>query len=134
MLTIAVKNRNRRAAVDQRLLDRPADLRDAEIAEAQISMAVVDDPTIAKLHAEFLDDPDADRRAEFPAGASPEVLEGEVVVSADTARAVRREYRCTAEEELLRYVIHGTLHLVGYDDTTPRTRGHAKTERTSTYR
>ena len=53
---------------------------------------------------------------------SPQALEGEVVVSADTARAVRPAYGCTAEEELLRYVIHGTLHLVGYDDTTPQKR------------
>ena len=53
---------------------------------------------------------------------SAECLEGEVVVSADTAQAQRRGSRCTAQEELLLYVIHGALHLVGYDDTTPRKR------------
>ena len=40
-------------------------------------------------------------------------LDGEVVASADTAAANAARYKSTPEEELLRYVIHGTLHLVG---------------------
>ena len=53
---------------------------------------------------------------------SEQSLEGEVVVSAETALACAARYKSTPEDELLRYVIHGTLHLVGYDDATPRQR------------
>ena len=44
------------------------------------------------------------------------MLEGEIVVSGDTAVAQASEYSSTPEEELMLYVIHGTLHLVGFDD------------------
>jgi probable rRNA maturation factor len=97
-------------------------LRDAEISEAQISIAVVDDPMIAKLHDEFLNDPDPTDVMSFVFERSEKALEGEVVASADTARTSAPQYGCSAEQELLRYVIHGMLHLVGYDDTTPRKR------------
>ena len=49
-------------------------------------------------------------------------LEGEVIVSADRAAAVAPKYGWSAADELLLYVIHGTLHLVGYDDVTPAKR------------
>ena len=97
-------------------------VRDAGITDAQIGIAVVDDATIAKLHEEFLNDPDPTDVLSFLLERSKTSLEGEVVVSADTARANAPRYRATAEDELLRYVIHGTLHLVGYDDATPRKR------------
>ena len=97
-------------------------LRDAEITTAKISLAIVDDLTIAKLHQQFLGDPEPTDVLSFLLERSPDVLEGEVVVSADTARSCAPCYGCTAAEELLRYVIHGTLHLVGYDDTTARKR------------
>ena len=40
-----------------------------------------------------------------------------------------REVQSTPEDELLRYVIHGTLHLVGYDDATPRQRAAMRKRR-----
>ncbi|MCE5269353.1 MAG: hypothetical protein LLG00_15865, partial [Planctomycetaceae bacterium] len=60
MISIAITNRQKRLAIDRPRIRRAikAVLRDAGIAEAKISLAVVDDPTIAKLHEEFLDDAD----------------------------------------------------------------------------
>ena len=46
-------------------------------------------------------------------------LEGEVVVSGDTARREAARFGWTPGDELLLYVIHGTLHLVGFRDATP---------------
>ena len=97
-------------------------VRDAEIPEARIGVAVVDDATIAKLHQKYLNDPDPTDVLSFVLECSPQAIEGEVVVSAETALASAPHYGCTADDELLRYVIHGTLHLVGYDDTTPKDR------------
>jgi probable rRNA maturation factor len=124
MITVAITNRQRTLPVDRRRLRRAVQriIRDAQIAAARISLAIVDDPTIAELHRRFLDDPSPTDVLSFVLESSAETLEGEVVVSADTARACAPRYGCTAAEELLRYVVHGTLHLVGYDDTTPRKR------------
>lgn len=124
MITISITNRQKTLRIDRRRMRRVVRLIlcDAEIAEAQVSLAIVDDPAIAALHEQFLDDPTPTDVLSFVLEQSPGLLEGEVVVSADTAKACAPRYGCSAEDELLRYVIHGTLHLVGYDDTTPKKR------------
>ena len=98
-------------------------VRDAGIADGQIGIAVVDDATIAKLHHEYLNDPEPTDVLSFALQSSPGYLEGEVIVSADTAIASVARFQSSAASELLLYVIHGTLHLVGYDDATPRKLG-----------
>jgi probable rRNA maturation factor len=124
LITITITNRQKTLPVDQKRMRRAVEriVRDAGIAEARISVAVVDDAAIAGLHQEFLNDPEPTDVLSFVLEQSPGILEGEVIVSADTAQASAPRYGCTADEELLHYVIHGTLHLVGYDDTTPSKR------------
>ncbi len=46
-------------------------------------------------------------------------IEGEVYVDLDTALERHEEFGVSFEEEVRRYVIHGVLHLLGYDDATP---------------
>jgi probable rRNA maturation factor len=66
----------------------------------------------------------------FPLGAR-EALEGEVYVNLDRARQQAVEYGVTFTSETGRLVIHGVLHLLGYDDTTsgPRRRMKKKEDR-----
>lgn len=97
-------------------------LEDESIERAKIDVAVVDDPTIAELHQRYLDDPDPTDVLSFVLERSSKYIEGEIVVSADTAAASAPNYNWTAADELLLYVIHGALHLVGYDDATPKKR------------
>lgn len=84
-------------------------------ASAEISLAVVDDPTMHKLNRDHL-------QHDYPTDVlsfileDEQHLEGEVIVSADTAAAVAPEFGWTAESEMILYFIHGCLHLVGYDD------------------
>lgn len=52
---------------------------------------------------------------------SPDLL-GEVYVSVTTARREAKARGIPFEEELLRYAVHGMLHLFGYDDGTPARR------------
>jgi probable rRNA maturation factor len=51
--------------------------------------------------------------------AAAKSLDGEIIVSADYAAREADRYDWTAGDELLLYVIHGALHLVGHDDATP---------------
>ncbi len=95
---------------------------DAAVADAQISVAIVDDSTIAQVHRDFLDLDEPTDVISFVLEEGPGSLEGEVVASADTARREAAAYGWSPEDELLLYVIHGTLHLVGYDDTTDTAR------------
>jgi probable rRNA maturation factor len=49
------------------------------------------------------------------AGAVGSAVLGDIVISVDTARRQAVEYSMTVKEELLRLLIHGLLHLFGYD-------------------
>ncbi|MBL7979050.1 MAG: rRNA maturation RNase YbeY [Bacteroidetes Order II. Incertae sedis bacterium] len=49
-------------------------------------------------------------------------VEGEIYVDLDTALEVAPEYHTVFEQEALRYIVHGLLHLMGYDDATEEAR------------
>ncbi len=46
-------------------------------------------------------------------------LSGDLFISVDTVRANAEEYGSDFEQELCRVMVHGVLHLIGYDDHTP---------------
>ena len=93
------------------------------VDRAEISILVVDDRRISRLHGEWFGDPSPTDVITFPLSApGPGALEGDIVVSAETARRRGREFGWTPTEELAYYVIHGLLHLTGHDDTSPGTR------------
>lgn len=51
--------------------------------------------------------------------AAGAVIEGEIIASAEMALQMAPECGWSADSELLLYVVHGLLHLCGYDDLTP---------------
>lgn len=58
----------------------------------------------------------------FPLGEAEgeaSAIDGEIYVDLDTAAERCGEFGATFEEEARRYVVHGLLHLAGYDDATP---------------
>lgn len=46
-------------------------------------------------------------------------LEGEIYISLDRTVEQAKEYKATFEQELIRLVAHGVLHLLGYRDDSP---------------
>lgn len=124
MLHLTITNSQQLLPIDRRRIRRAlgAVLKDHGIARAEIGVAVVDDAVIARLHGEFLDDPTPTDVLSFLLAAGDGWLEGEIVVSAETAAAAAPRFRLAAVDELLLYVIHGALHLVGHDDAAPSAR------------
>jgi len=55
-------------------------------------------------------------------------LRGEVFICLDDAIAQARQFRTTWQSELVRYLVHGALHLRGYDDLRPDLRRAMKRE------
>ena len=92
------------------------------ISRATLSIAVVSDRAIRPLNRRYLQHDYATDVLSFLLDSGPGWLDGEIIVSADTAASQAPQYDSSAEAELLLYVIHGALHLVGYDDTTPAER------------
>lgn len=94
-------------------------LQDSSFRSAEVSIAVVDDPSIHKLNRQYLDHDYPTDVLSFPLVEEGDHLEGQLIVSADTAANNATEYGWSAENELLLYVVHGALHLVGYRDKSP---------------
>jgi probable rRNA maturation factor len=78
----------------------------------EIAVAIVTDRKIAEVHVQYMQIPGATDVITFETG--------DVVVSAETARARAGELRHRTEEELALYIVHALLHLNGFDDTSPR--------------
>ena len=124
MLEIELTNRQTRHAVDpNRLLAAARQVLEGEgISRATLSIAVVSDRAIRPLNRRYLQHDYATDVLSFLLDSGPGWLDGEIIVSADTAARQAPQYGSSAQDELLLYVIHGALHLVGYDDTTPMAR------------
>ncbi len=58
--------------------------------------------------------------------ACPALLHGEIFVCLDEAVSQARQFHTTWQSELVRYVVHGVLHLLGYDDLDTRVRRKMK--------
>jgi probable rRNA maturation factor len=99
-------------------------LAEGEISSGKINVVLVDSNTIQQFNRDFLchdyptdtiSFPTEDRRSEG-------YLEGEVLACTEVAKERSEEFGWTAEEELFLYIIHGMLHLIGFDDDTPELR------------
>ena len=75
---------------------------------AEVEVAIVSDRVIADVHRRFMNIPGATDVITFD--------HGEIVVSAQTAAGQAGQFGHTVDQELALYIIHGLLHLNGYDD------------------
>lgn len=95
---------------------------DAGICRGGVSLALVDNDTISKLNQKYLGrrgptDVLAFRLDEEEDAPGPPPLWGEIVVSAEEAKLCAHQRRARVEAELMLYVVHGGLHLLGFDHT-----------------
>lgn len=77
----------------------------------EISIALISDKAMSHFHVEFMG-------IEGPT----DVLtfeHGEILISTETAARYALEYGHTTQQEIALYILHGLLHLRGYDDKTP---------------
>jgi len=84
----------------------------------ELSLVLLTDAALAKLHGDFLDDPTTTDVITFE-GDIAFGMAGEVCVSVDTAKTYAKKHRRDFKEELTLYLVHGWLHLAGYDDLVP---------------
>jgi len=100
------------------------------VTQAEISILLVDDRRMAKLHTQWLGIPgptdvitfDLSESGSAGPRAARAGLQGDIVVSAETARRTGRQLGSTPRQELILYLLHGLLHLTGHDDILPADR------------
>jgi probable rRNA maturation factor len=120
-LAVEISDTQSHLRVDRTLLVRLARgvLAGEEVHQASISIALVDNATIHEVNRRHLshDWPTDVISFRLSDDDDPE-LTGELVVSAEMAVVTARQSNVDPWAELALYVVHGLLHLCGYDDTT----------------
>ncbi len=87
---------------------------------AELEIALVDDATITRLNRRHLGHHGATDVMTFPAAPAPgDRVMGEVVISVERARVQARRAQWPLRREVTLLLVHGVLHLRGYDDLTP---------------
>jgi probable rRNA maturation factor len=123
---IPVANRQRRVpvgAAQVREVVRTV-FREEDGGDPWVSVALVNDRVIADVNRRWLghEGPTDSIAFAFDDDPGTDGTRGEVVVSAETALREARARGLDPREELLLYVAHGVLHLLGWEDDTPARR------------
>ncbi|MBN2030145.1 rRNA maturation RNase YbeY [bacterium] len=88
----------------------------------ELSIILANDKLLQNLNRRFLNQDWATDVIAFPFGEEEKGPWGEIYISEERAKDQALEYHVPFLEELLRLVIHGVLHLLGYQDGTTESR------------
>jgi probable rRNA maturation factor len=98
-----------------------------DVADGEISLAFVDNSTIHQLNRRYLNHDEPTDVLSFPLSEpGSRKLAGELVIGAEVARSQADNRGHAVQAELALYVIHGLLHLCGYDDHTAKGAGEMR--------
>lgn len=92
--------------------------REGQAGSWEMAIRFVDDDTIASAHERYLGDPSPTDIMTFPYDEDDGVKGGDILISVDTARFNAVEHDWTVAGELRFLVLHGLLHILGWDDRT----------------
>ncbi len=97
---------------------------------AELGVCLVDAPEMTRVNETFLRHAGSTDVITFNHGAPGQSrsLIGDILICVDEAAVQARRFRTTWQSELVRYLIHGLLHLQGYDDACPPARRKMKRE------
>ncbi|MBI3851119.1 MAG: rRNA maturation RNase YbeY [Verrucomicrobia bacterium] len=135
---LSLQNRQRIRAVNLRLLRQITNflLTDLlSVKDSSLGLHLVAAPEMTRLNEDFLDHSGttdvitfnhADHATRHTHHAAR--LHGEIFICVDEAVIQSRRFRTTWQSELVRYLVHGLLHLRGHDDAQPAARRQMKRE------
>ncbi|MFO7839104.1 MAG: rRNA maturation RNase YbeY [Desulfosalsimonadaceae bacterium] len=135
-MTVLIDNRQNRFRLSTEQIRKPAQaiLNALGSAEGELSVLLLDDAAIAGLNQQYLGRPGPTNVIAFPMGEGdfadiqPELL-GDVVISVDTAAKEAEELGISLSERIRELLIHGILHLFGYDHETAEADARAMEEK-----
>jgi probable rRNA maturation factor len=89
----------------------------APAVRGDVTVVLTTDRVIRSLNRRYrgCDRPTDVLSFDIGSGIDPGEPFGDVVISVETARRQAREYEAPLQTEMLRLLVHGTLHLCGYD-------------------
>jgi probable rRNA maturation factor len=145
-MNLVIANRQRTKKINVRLFRQIVNglLAELEISEAELGIALVGAKEMARVNWQFLQhegstdvitfDHRETGRAGSPLptdgahGVTRPSLHGELFVCVDDAVAQAKTFKTRWQSEVVRYIVHGVLHLLGHDDLQPALRRKMKRE------
>jgi len=136
-MNIAIANRQRTKKINTRLLKQIANALFAElkISEGELGIVLVGAKEMAAVNWQFLQHEGSTdvitfdhRDSQLPIANCQLKIHGELFVCVDNAIKQAKEFKTNWQAEVVRYVVHGVLHLLGYDDLKPQLRREMKRE------
>lgn len=127
-VNIKVKNRQSSLKISPTKVKRIVSQVLAEEGQAcdEVAIHFVDTAAIMQLHEDFFGDPSPTDCISFPLDSEcdsiPYQMLGEVFVCPETAIEYASKHQMDPYEETTLYIVHGLLHLMGYDDLQPEDR------------
>ena len=131
MTELVINNRQRARPIDRKFLKRLAEeiIADLSIAKTELGLHFVAAGEMARIHKQYMNIEGSTDVITFDHGSRPpKSIHGEIFISVDDAIAQSREFKTTWQSELTRYIIHGILHLLAYDDLDSKSRAKMKRE------
>ena len=126
-MKIQIENQQKRIKIDKRRIRSQVNalLKLLNCANMEISITFVDDAAIRQINKQYLARDKTTNVISFPlqegefSDINPEIL-GDIVISVDTANRDAAKGNLSFDEEILFLIIHGLLHLIGYNhENTP---------------
>lgn len=134
-MNIVIANRQRTKKINTRLLKQivAALFAELEISEAELGIALVGAGEMARVNWQFLKHEGSTdvitfdhRNSEFQISNFKLEIHGELCICVDDAVSQAKQFDTSWQSELVRYIVHGVLHLLGYDDLKPQLRREMK--------
>jgi probable rRNA maturation factor len=137
--SLLITNRQRAIPLNTRLLrtlTKSLLTKLLELEQFELGITIVRAPEMARLNETFLQHEGSTDVITFDYADTPPLdprpstlsVHGEIFICIDDALKQAREFRTSWQSELARYVIHGVLHLCGFDDLKPAARRKMKRE------
>jgi probable rRNA maturation factor len=87
--------------------------------QGEINYIFLDDEGLLKINIEYLNHNTYTDIITFDNSDSEKIIEGDIFISVDRVRENAEKFKAPFENELVRVLSHGVLHLVGYKDKSP---------------
>jgi len=92
-----------------------------DVPDVTVQIGLTDDAGIIDIHRQFLNKNNATDVISFDLSDEFEPARNfQIIVNVEMARRQAEKLAHSVEAELALYIVHGLLHLVGYDDCTPQ--------------
>jgi probable rRNA maturation factor len=116
MVTIELNNLTRNKIARQlveNVLKRTLEI--LSVAQADLSIALVGDDRMKILNQTYRHKNKTTDVLSFDFGSTKNCLTGEIIISLSQAKRQAKAMKATFKDELIRLLVHGVVHLAGYD-------------------